>query len=130
VAFLVAGCGEDSDGGEPEATTEVTITLDPDGPGGEQRRSVEVVCSSNDPALCPQVEDLTAEDLEPVPPETACTEIYGGPDVVTIAGTLRGERVDAELNRTDGCEIERFDRLTPLLRELFGGYTPGEALAP
>ena len=62
--------------------------------------------------------------------QTPCTEIFGGPDIATIQGTLRGEPVEAELTRANGCEIERFDRFTPMLRELFPGYRPGSALAP
>ena len=27
--------------------------------------------------------------------------------------------------RANGCEIDRFDRITPLLRELFPDYEPG-----
>lgn len=77
---------------------------------------------------CEAVEALPADAADPVPRGTACTEIYGGPDVVRVEGTLRGEEVDARLTRENGCEIHRFDRFLPLLRELFEGYRPGESL--
>ncbi len=128
-ALALAGCGEGSNEAEPETTTDVEFTLDADGPGGKPSRSVAVACESTRGArFCPRVDGLAADDLEPVPPETACTEIYGGPDVLTVSGTLHGEQVDAELTRVNGCEIERFDRFTPLLQELFPGYEPGASL--
>jgi Subtilisin inhibitor-like len=46
-----------------------------------------------------------------VPKGTACTEIYGGPEVAEVRGTLRGRRVAARFARTDGCQIERWNRV-------------------
>jgi Subtilisin inhibitor-like len=45
----------------------------------------------------------------------ACTQIYGGPDVARIVGTVKGNRVWANVTRTDGCQISRWDRLVPWL---------------
>ena len=50
-----------------------------------------------------------------MPPETACTEIYGGPAVARVRGELLGERVDARFELTNGCEIKRWDRNRALL---------------
>jgi hypothetical protein len=131
VAALAApGCGEDEsdDGasGSPSVVGELTITLDADGPGGEPPRTEEVSCTG----ACPELEGLEPADLEPVPGDVACTEIFGGPDVVTIEGEIAGEHVDAKLTRANGCEIERFDHATPLLQSLFPGYEPGASLRP
>ena len=41
----------------------------------------------------------------------ACTEIYGGDQVALVEGS--GFR--AILNRTNGCEIARWDALAPVL---------------
>jgi len=79
---------------------------------------------------CELVESLSPADLDPVPPDMACTQIYGGPDTLEITGTLEGEPVDAVLTRENGCEIARFDAWAPLLRELFPGYRPGASLSP
>jgi hypothetical protein len=49
--------------------------------------------------------------FEPVPADRACTELYGGPQTATVRGTWGGETVDATFERTDGCEIDRWDRL-------------------
>lgn len=40
-----------------------------------------------------------------------CTEIYGGPEVAEITGTLDDEAVDAAVNRVDGCGIDDWDRM-------------------
>ncbi len=130
--LAIGGCGADDDAEpatEPGATaTELTVTLDADGPGGEAERTETVSCEPG--SRCTEIEPITTPDFAPTPPDTACTEIFGGPDTVTIEGTLRGEPVDAQLTRANGCEIERFDRFTPLLRVLFPGYQPGASLAP
>lgn len=55
------------------------------------------------------------EALQPVPPDRACTEQYGGPDRATITGTWRGKPVNSILSRTNGCEIGRWDALAGLL---------------
>lgn len=134
---LLAGCGED----EPAGTTapagqesSLELTLDSDGEGGRAQRTASVTCPGpsgpQGPEACAEVLLLTPDDADPVPPGVACTEIYGGPDLAIVTGTIEGEDVEATLNRANGCEIERFDRWTPLLRELFPGYSPGQALRP
>jgi hypothetical protein len=72
-----------------------------------------------DTGPCPQVAELDAADLAPVPPAQPCTEIDGGPATATITGTLHGEAVDATLSKENGCEIERYERIEPLLLEVF-----------
>lgn len=129
LAVVLAGCGADDDGAAGAASTDLRITLDVDGKGGKPPSTAQVLCEEGmETSPCPQLLELTAGDLAPVPGDTACTEIFGGPEVVTVTGSLHGEAVDAELTRTNGCEIERFDRFVPVLRELFSDYEPGEAL--
>ena len=48
----------------------------------------------------------------PVKKGTVCTEIYGGPQVALIVGTVDGRRVWARVQRRDGCEVARWNRLT------------------
>ncbi len=50
-----------------------------------------------------------------MPSGTACTQIYGGPAVARVHGELRGKPVDARFERSNGCEIERWDRNRVLL---------------
>ena len=51
----------------------------------------------------------------PVPPNTACTQIYGGPQKAGVVGNLAGKGVRASFKRTNGCEIGRWNRLSPWL---------------
>jgi Subtilisin inhibitor-like len=43
--------------------------------------------------------------------ERPCTLIWGGPQVARVEGRFRGEPVHASFDRTDGCEIARWDRV-------------------
>ncbi len=40
-----------------------------------------------------------------------CTQVDGGPEVVAVRGTFRGQPVEAAFNRRNGGEIARYDRL-------------------
>ncbi|HUG64857.1 MAG TPA: SSI family serine proteinase inhibitor [Gaiellaceae bacterium] len=51
----------------------------------------------------------------PVRPDTVCTQLYGGPQRARIVGTVRGKRVWTTVTRTNGCEIARWQRLSPWL---------------
>jgi hypothetical protein len=51
----------------------------------------------------------------PVPKNVACTEIYGGPQVARISGLVNGKRVWATFSRTNGCNIARWNRISPWL---------------
>ena len=54
----------------------------------------------------------------PVPPGTACTEIYGGPERAIVSGSFRGRRVWARFTKVDGCQIERWKRVGFLFASL------------
>jgi hypothetical protein len=45
----------------------------------------------------------------------ACTQIYGGPEVVTVRGTILGERYRVRIARNDGCGIADYRELFSLL---------------
>jgi hypothetical protein len=134
----MAGCGEGGGGDSTTTTTssatpdpgatELIITLDPDGKGGKPPVQEAVSCPGPDKPACEAIAALPPDATAEVPPDTACTEIYGGPDTLVVQGTINGEPVDARMNRGNGCEIERFDPFVPLLKALFGGYEPGQAL--
>jgi hypothetical protein len=51
----------------------------------------------------------------PVPPKTVCTEIYGGPQKALVRGFVAGKRVRTTFTRVNGCEIARWNRLSPWL---------------
>lgn len=109
------GCGYDvgSDESEASAATELTITVWPSGRGGAQREWT-LRCDPPGgtlPEPARACSALSAELLKPVPPETICTQIYGGPQVARVRGRLEGRPVDAEFSRTNGCEIHRWNQL-------------------
>ncbi len=129
--WLTAGCGTLGTGGdmaaEPTARTgatadrptELTIVLrHAAGKGGE--RTFTLVCDPPggdhpDPtAACRLLSELE-EPFAPVPPDTLCTEVYGGPRTATVTGLFRGDPVHAEFSRTDGCQIARWDKHAALL---------------
>ncbi len=104
-------------------TTELTVVVR--GAPGMSERSYTLVChpaggDHPDPqAACRSLSDLK-HPFAPVPPDAMCTQIYGGPQTATVTGTFRGEPVNAEFSRTDGCEIARWDKHVALLVEAGG----------
>jgi hypothetical protein len=133
IVALAAGCGDDEDeGSSARGETSLRVGLDADGPGGEPARSRRLSCGSEEATApaCEAVESLSPFATAQRDPDAACTEIYGGPDVASVSGTLEGQALDLRLTRTDGCEISRFDAWVPLLRALFAGYRPGAGLGP
>jgi hypothetical protein len=108
--LAAGGCGGDDDDQGGGRTADLVVTVWPSGPDGPARRH-RVRCPGD--AAC---RGLSAARLRPVPPNVACTEIYGGPATARVRGTLRGKRVDARFDRTNGCEIARWQRNAALLR--------------
>lgn len=51
----------------------------------------------------------------PVPAGAICTQIYGGPQVARVVGYLKGKRVWARFTRENGCQIARWNKLSPWL---------------
>jgi hypothetical protein len=112
--LALAGCGDDDERpAQPATSTRLEVEVRPQGDDGPAR--TETITRA--PA------GVTVADFEPVPVETACTEIYGGPATATVTGTLRGIRIDASFSRANGCEIARWDRAEKLL-----GRVPGPTL--
>jgi hypothetical protein len=136
-AGLLAGCGEGGDAASstaestaPSATggTELIVTLDPDGQGGKPPQQQVASCPGSGGDVCDAVAALPPDPAAETPANAACTQIYGGPDTLVLEGQIDGEAVNARIGRSDGCEIDRFDRFMPLLKALFPGYEPGKAL--
>ncbi|MFF7330599.1 SSI family serine proteinase inhibitor [Streptomyces sp. NPDC090306] len=58
------------------------------------------------------------DPFAPVPPDSICTALYGGPATAHVTGVWAGRPVDAEFDRRNGCQIERWNRFVPLLPAL------------
>ena len=115
VATALASCGKDADKGASSDVTALTITLvaddgvDPetytlkcDPPGGDHPQPAEA---------CKALAAAGAKVFEPVAKDQVCTDLYGGPQTATVKGTYKGKKVDAEFERTNGCEIDRWESL-------------------
>jgi Subtilisin inhibitor-like len=126
----VAGCGS---GGEPaEATDTVTdlriVAWEDTRPAGGvgrvlglRRRGVgpaKVWTLRCDPPggnfpdperACEQLEEVDQPFAE-TPEDAICTEQFGGPQMASIQGVYRDESVTTRFDRTNGCEISRWNK--------------------
>jgi hypothetical protein len=140
--LLLAGCGAGTEDGPlvvsaPSPAVSADGSLDPAG-GGIRRADNDLVIEldrgDGSPAerwtlTCvgfvegdhPDAEAACAhllgleDPFAPIPADAVCTQIYGGPQTARVTGLWRGEPVDLALSRSDGCRIEQWDRLGPLL---------------
>jgi hypothetical protein len=87
-------------------TERVRWTLRCDPVGGTHPRRV---------AVCGELARLGRAAFRPVPPDKACTQVFGGPQVAIVSGHMGGRRVWARLSRVDGCQVARWDRVPGLL---------------
>ena len=119
ICVSLAACGDESTPTGSGDVTKLTLRVDGDGRGPTKELTLELTCAKPDEnEACAAASKLSAADLAPTPADTACTQIYGGPETASIKGTLNGEPVDATFKRTDGCEIKRWDTASPLLDEV------------
>ena len=56
-----------------------------------------------------------AKLFAPLPRNIVCTEIYGGPQRARVVGRVNGRRIWATFARSNGCEIDRWQRISPWL---------------
>jgi hypothetical protein len=64
---------------------------------------------------CRRLEAGGAKLFAPLPKGIVCTQIYGGPQMARVVGVVQGKRVWATFQRRDGCEIDRWNGLSPWL---------------
>jgi hypothetical protein len=97
----------------------LTVTLDETGSGDV--RTMTLTCDPAggdhpDPAAaCAALAAAGPAAFDPPPGDLACTQLFGGPQVATVEGTVAGAPVSARFSRTDGCQIARWDALAPVL---------------
>ena len=82
-------------------------------PGGGSHPDVSGACEALDRGT-----QWGKDPFAPVSPEAMCTMQYGGPATAHVTGTWAGRPVDARFDRGDGCQISRWNALTPLLPDL------------
>ena len=92
------------DSSNPDASVTWTLRCNP--PRGSLPRRA---------AACRRLATGAPKLFAPIPPDTVCTEIYGGPQMARVVGTVPGKRVWATFMRTNGCHIGRWNKLSPWL---------------
>ncbi|MGW0855684.1 SSI family serine proteinase inhibitor [Streptomyces sp. NPDC002690] len=113
--------GKPSDSGEPGSPTSVgdgsyELTCAPAAGtrsgtrGGGDHPDAQAACDR-----LAQAEEAGEDLFRPVDKNAMCTQMYGGPATARITGTWRGRPVDTTVNRKNGCEIARWNALSPLL---------------
>jgi hypothetical protein len=120
VAVLVLGVVSAAAAGSSSRTA-LTVTYWEDGslPGDKTVWTLECNPAAGTlkrpAAACRRLATASWRLFAPVKEGTICTEIYGGPQVALVAGTVQGRRVWAKLQRRNGCEIARWNRVSPWL---------------
>jgi Subtilisin inhibitor-like len=107
------GRSTSEDEGDEAGTTSLEISVTPSGEAPTKIWTLRCPDGGTLPdaaEACSKLESLD-DPFAPVPKDVACTEIYGGPQVADVRGTFRGRPVDAHFSRTNGCEIERWDKV-------------------
>jgi hypothetical protein len=111
----VKGAATEGDGAAPDATeVDITGTIRCDengatGTGVYDDTAVDI-CSQMSEHRGPLM-TLSKED----PDGRMCAQVYGGPQRATITGTIEGQPVDIDVQRTDGCGIDDWQSLEWLL---------------
>lgn len=136
--LLLVGCGSESVGGPPgpspsgraddslaagggisRADNDLVVELDRGDGSPPERWTLTCVgvVEGDHPQAEQACEHLQAMDdpFAPIPDDAVCTQIYGGPETARVTGLWRGQPVDLALSRSDGCRIDQWDRLGPLL---------------
>jgi hypothetical protein len=115
----LAACGSSEPAAEPSRATELQIVV---WPAGREGKKLEVTLTCDlaggthpDPAAACAALARERNALNPIPEDAMCTQEFGGPEEGEVTGTIEGEQVEAMLSRRNGCEIDRWTRLEPLL---------------
>jgi hypothetical protein len=120
-AAALAACATGSAGTSQVSTTSLTVSYWSEGKEASNREQWTLRCAPARGTLprsavaCRKLAAGGAKLFAPIPKNVACTQIYGGPQVAKVVGTVRGTRIWASLSRTDGCQISRWDGLSPWL---------------
>ena len=121
VALVLAAIVSASASAAPSSGTSLRITFWSDSSKPLDRTSWTLRCnpargSLQKPArACTRLLAAGVKLFAPVSKHAVCTEIYGGPQQARVVGTVKGQPVRATFSRTNGCEIARWQRISPWL---------------
>jgi hypothetical protein len=101
--------------------TSLLITFWPEGRDAGSPQRWTLTCGptgGNHPfaaRACRQLEALGTAAFAPIPKDTACPQVFGGPEEALVTGRFDGRRIWARFLRRDGCETARWKRHGTLL---------------
>ena len=117
---VLVGCGSASSAGTSAATS-LTITYSPHGSHAGATKTWRLRCGPAGGTLprpavaCRRLAAGGPKLFAAVPKDVVCAQIYGGPQTARVVGTLDGKRIAAAFSRVDGCQIGRWNRVSPWL---------------
>lgn len=109
--------------GAQDPSTRLTVTVSESGnPTADGTFELECDPAGGTHPTAQRACDLLAEAAKsgtnpfvPTDRNAMCTQQSGGPAAARVRGTWQGEAVDAQFSRANGCEISRWNNLTPVL---------------
>jgi LysM repeat protein len=121
----LAACGG-SGSGSSDASTQLTITTRT---GGESvlvpseatlecngtARATGFLAKAAGPACAAVRDGVVAKVKHTQTGGEVCSQIYGGPQTAHLTGTANGKQVNLRVDRTDGCGVDDWQLLEPLL---------------
>jgi hypothetical protein len=117
VAFTACGASQAG----PQSGTSLRVTYWEDGGKSSESTTWTLLCRPPRGTLarparaCTRLASAGEKVFAPTPKGMACTEIYGGPQKARVVGVVAGARMWATFRRADGCEIARWNRISPWL---------------
>lgn len=118
VAAACVAAGAPAAAAAPQTQLRVTVWLD-GRPGPSQAWTIACAPARGThparAAVCGKLSRVAIQPFRPVPKNAMCTQVYGGPQEALVTGTVAGRRVWARFNLRNGCQIDRWKRLAPLL---------------
>lgn len=118
MALIAVGCGATGADVPPGA---ITATHND---GTADTATITVACGEH-PDVCATVVAVAA-----APQADACTMIYGGPERISVRGTVGSGTVDLAVGRANGCDIARYDTLADALGGISREFNADEAMSP
>jgi hypothetical protein len=116
LAALVAGSAE-GDARSATSRTQLFVRVWPEGRGEEGTARIGLLrCRpaggtiQGSSRVCRRLAAL-ARPFAPVPADTICAQVYGGPAEAFVDGRYEGRRVWSRFDRRDACRTARWNRL-------------------
>ncbi|MFD4228534.1 SSI family serine proteinase inhibitor [Streptomyces sp. NPDC058545] len=115
-------------GDDGTARTRLTVTVSDSGdreadgvyelrclPAGGTHPLAQQACDRLAELAQPTDREAGPDPFRPVPADAMCTQQFGGSATARVTGIWQGKHVDASFDRTNGCEIARWNTLRPVL---------------